>query len=244
MLRTMLCLLAILINANLAHADTISGIASVIDGNRLAISGTVLRLHGIEAPESNQRCKLDDGKEWFCGRSAAAVLELLAHRRKVTCRSTISSKADQGPERRVQCRVGDSDVGSEMIRRGMAWAAPDADHTYKVFEIAASRKRQGIFQAPTERASNFRERRWKESQANSPGACPIKGNIDPRGRRVYHLPWSQWYALTKISTSRGERWFCSEKEAAAAGWQRAAWNFVPLLDPEDMPSGGVLENQR
>lgn len=49
--------------------------------------------------------------------------------------------------------------------------------------------------------------------------CRIKGNISDRGR-IYHLPGSDSYDRTKIDTSRGERWFCSEAEARAAGWRR------------------------
>jgi len=30
---------------------------------------------------------------------------------------------------------------------------------------------------------------------------------------------SKWYSKTKINESKGERWFCSEAEAKAAGWR-------------------------
>lgn len=50
------------------------------------------------------------------------------------------------------------------------------------------------------------------------GACRIKGNISDSGR-IYHVPGSAWYDRTKIVTARGERWFCSEKDALAAGWR-------------------------
>jgi len=48
----------------------------------------------------------------------------------------------------------------------------------------------------------------------------IKGNISSRGEKIYHLPNSKNYLKTKISTSKGERWFCSEKEAQAFGWRK------------------------
>lgn len=51
-----------------------------------------------------------------------------------------------------------------------------------------------------------------------PGACAIKGNISRNGR-IYHLPGSASYARTTIDESKGERWFCSEREARAAGWR-------------------------
>jgi len=67
------------------------------------------------------------------------------------------------------------------------------------------------------------------ASASSPGVaepgndhragCDIKGNINSKGARIYHLPGTSSYAATRIDTSRGERWFCSEQEARAAGWR-------------------------
>jgi endonuclease YncB( thermonuclease family) len=50
------------------------------------------------------------------------------------------------------------------------------------------------------------------------GACLIKGNISSAGR-IYHLPGSDSYDKTRIDESAGERWFCTEAEALAAGWR-------------------------
>jgi hypothetical protein len=52
--------------------------------------------------------------------------------------------------------------------------------------------------------------------------CPIKGNIANSGERIYHVPGGEFYSRTKIDQGAGERWFCSEQEAQAAGWRRAA----------------------
>ncbi len=55
-----------------ALAD-VAGTASVIDGDTLEIHGQRIRLHGIDAPESRQLCRLD-GKPWQCGKDAANAL--------------------------------------------------------------------------------------------------------------------------------------------------------------------------
>ena len=53
-------------------------------------------------------------------------------------------------------------------------------------------------------------------------ACNIKGNISvSTGARIYHVPGQRYYDETTISPIRGERWFCSEVEAQAAGWRRS-----------------------
>src|SRR3569832_305953 len=52
--------------------------------------------------------------------------------------------------------------------------------------------------------------------------CDIKGNISMNtGERIYHVPGGRYYAATRISLMKGERWFCSEAQARAAGWRRS-----------------------
>ena len=50
--------------------------------------------------------------------------------------------------------------------------------------------------------------------------CLIKGNISSKGERIYHAPGCRYYNATVIEPQRGERWFCTEAEAVAAGWRR------------------------
>jgi cold shock CspA family protein len=52
--------------------------------------------------------------------------------------------------------------------------------------------------------------------------CNIKGNISINtGNKLYHTPGMEDYFGTVISPEKGERWFCSESEAIAAGWRKA-----------------------
>ena len=57
--------------------------------------------------------------------------------------------------------------------------------------------------------------------AEESDACNIKGNVNTQGERIYHVPGDRYYEETRISASHGERWFCSEQEARAAGWRRS-----------------------
>lgn len=53
-------------------------------------------------------------------------------------------------------------------------------------------------------------------------ACNIKGNISINsGAKIYHVPGQENYTATIIRTEYGERWFCSEADARAAGWRKA-----------------------
>ncbi|MGX5827344.1 sunset domain-containing protein [Mesorhizobium sp. 43Arga] len=54
------------------------------------------------------------------------------------------------------------------------------------------------------------------------GGCNIKGNISINtGERIYHVLGQEHYWETRISPQYGERWFCTEEEARAAGWRKA-----------------------
>jgi len=61
-----------------------------------------------------------------------------------------------------------------------------------------------------------------DTQSGSTNQCVIKGNISINtGERIYHVPGQKFYAPTKILPRYGERWFCSEAEARAAGWRKS-----------------------
>lgn len=75
---------------------------------------------------------------------------------------------------------------------------------------------------PSRPGCNSYSRRWPSARPandNAAGRCQIKGNISSRGERIYHVPGGAYYGRTKISPAKGERFFCSEAEAEAAGWR-------------------------
>ena len=52
--------------------------------------------------------------------------------------------------------------------------------------------------------------------------CNVKGNISvSSGAKFYHIQGMPEYEITRINTSKGERFFCSESEAIANGWSKA-----------------------
>ncbi|MDP1743337.1 MAG: thermonuclease family protein [Candidatus Amesbacteria bacterium] len=55
--------------------------------------------------------------------------------------------------------------------------------------------------------------------------CVIKGNISgewlKKGEKAYHFPGCIQYNPTRIEKWRGEQWFCTEKEAIAAGYTKS-----------------------
>ncbi|MCH7835536.1 MAG: thermonuclease family protein [Chloroflexi bacterium] len=54
------------------------------------------------------------------------------------------------------------------------------------------------------------------------GEPVIKGNISlSTGEKIYHVPGGEFYDRTVIDEAKGERWFCTEAEAVAAGWRKS-----------------------
>jgi endonuclease YncB( thermonuclease family) len=90
-MRRALLTLGIFLAMNLAvSADDLAGQASIIDGDTLEIHGTRIRLWGIDARESDQLCRNEDGEHYHCGQNAATYLDAFLARRPV--RSASSSK--------------------------------------------------------------------------------------------------------------------------------------------------------
>ncbi len=83
MSRLLAVALALALLLAIALAD-IAGTATVIDSDALEINGERIRLHGIDAPEMRQLCRLDDAP-WRCGVDSTSALAGKIGRQRVTC---------------------------------------------------------------------------------------------------------------------------------------------------------------
>lgn len=62
----------------------------------------------------------------------------------------------------------------------------------------------------------------QQMERQEQNCCNIKGNINfSTGEKIYHLPEQKYYDSTQINEAAGERWFCTEEEAVAAGWRKS-----------------------
>jgi hypothetical protein len=52
-------------------------------------------------------------------------------------------------------------------------------------------------------------------------SCAIKGNVNSRGEKIYHVPGQRDYERTDVNPEEGDRWFCTPEEAQAAGFRPA-----------------------
>jgi endonuclease YncB( thermonuclease family) len=199
----------------------LSGVAEIVDGDTLRVGATTVRLSGIDAPEVGQACERRAGRPWRCDEAATDMLAELADLQRIECDVEGS---DQYGRMIATCFVDGENLNAALVEAGLAWAFVRYADTFVAAEAAARRAQLGVWRdgsTPTP-PWEYRANRWARAAAASPReGCPIKGNISARGEKIYHTPWSPWYERTTIDTRAGERFFCDEAEAIAAGWRPA-----------------------
>lgn len=202
-----------------AFGAEVEGVATLVDGDTLHVAGQTIRIFGIDAPEKGQKCHTTAGRRWDCGDEAIAVLAELVEGKAVSC----DGRGQDGYGREIAvCRAGSVDVGAEMVLAGAAWAFVKYAPDYIPQEEEARNAGRGVWQGDNQTPWDYRAERWNAAIQEAPEGCPIKGNISANGK-IYHPPWSPWYARTKINEKKGERWFCTEAEAIEAGWRAPNW---------------------
>lgn len=232
-LRTVL-LAGLLLLAGCSRADAPAAggvlegtVTHVYDGDtvslRVGSQDHRVRLQGIDAPEHDQPY----------GNSAREHLRRLVLNKEARLESTGKDKYGRllGKlwVRPADCRgCGKTlDANLAMLTVGLAWyyrfykdelSAEDRGR-YEFAEFEAKAKRAGLWQ-DTNPTPPWDWPRGERKASQPSGDCRIKGNISDNGR-IYHLPGQKHYEHTHINTAKGERWFCTEAEARAAGWRKA-----------------------
>ena len=208
------------------HAQNLSGPAEVLDGDSLRVSGSSVRLFGIDAPEGKQTCNRA-GLDWRCGEEAAAQLRNMIGGARIDCRG----RGTDPYGRTVSvCSVAGIELNEAMVDAGWATAFRKYSQDYVAQEARAKAAKRGIWdsdfvlpedyraaQLPRAVGSNADASRQPARQSTTPiSGCVIKGNRNRKGQWIYHLPGMPYYEVTNA-----EEMFCSEAQAQAAGYRRA-----------------------
>jgi len=118
--------------------------------------------------------------------------------------------------------IGDRMFNEMLLEKGLARVAvfpPDVKYVDRFREIEKEAKRKGIGIWSVENYAVEEEKSRSEEVAASPGRCAdpkIKGNINSKGEKIYHVPGGQFYDVTIA-----EEMFCTEEEAQAAGYRKS-----------------------
>lgn len=220
----------ILLNGSALAVEPIVGRASVTDGDTVVIRGIRIRLHGIDAPESARLCQDAADKSYRCGQVAALALANRIGEANISCEPR---DTDRYGRTVAVCRKGEEDLNAWMVSKGYAMAYQRYSRDYVGSETTARALKRGLWAGTFDPPSDWRrakraggvetrpETGKPPSVASAPvqSACAIKGNISRNDDKIYHLPGTRDYDRTVIDTGSGERMFCSEVDAKAAGWR-------------------------
>ena len=211
-----------LISVSASNQQVLVGKARATDGDSLRMGDKRIRLFGIDAVESAQKCQFKT-EDWACGRSARKALEVLTRGQELTC---VVNDMDRG-RYVASCSVDGVDINRQQVRNGWAVAYTNYSTRYLEDEVFARAQKKGIWRASFERPHDYRARLRRQAAAkNEPEIppstdCLIKGNVSRSGTKIYHSPGQRDYKNTRINESSGERWFCTKAAAEAAGWRAA-----------------------
>lgn len=197
-----LILNAILLNRSEAAPGDAIKVIGVIDGDTLVLDGKVrLRLRHLDAPELK-----------YCGGEAAKkLLEELVESKSVRVEEKIM---DQRGRPMALVYLGKTLINQTLLESGRVRYHSDKTSQTENLKAAAS-------QAKTAKLGLFAT--CVQTENSDQPKCNIKANIDKSTKtHLYYLPNCVQYPTTLVEKDLGEAWFCTEKEAQAAGFTKAA----------------------
>jgi endonuclease YncB( thermonuclease family) len=222
-------------------------VTQVFDGDSIEVrltNGLIqVRLHGIDAPEKNQS-GADEARSALARLISGREIELVPVEQDTYDRLVAGVLAGDTDVNAAMLGGGHA----WAYRRYLGDLAGDRD--YCQLEDEARRGKRGLWGQPAaqwiapweyrasgrgqrESFTDFSGETAERCRAAIPArpaghrdagrkpGCLIKGNINAEGERIYHRPGDASYRDTRVNASRGERWFCTEEEARAAGWRAA-----------------------
>jgi len=201
-------------------------VLGVVDGDTIDVERggvrTRVRYIGINTPETVHPIR---GAECF-GKEASARNAALVSGQYVHLEKDVSETDKYGRLLRY-VYLGDVLVNEKLVADGYANVStypPDVHYTdrFRAAEAAARAAGKGLWGADCTVHQSPSSEEGGAAVASEATTCTIKGNLaQETGERIYHVPGCPYYRQTVISEEKGERWFCTEDEALAAGWRKA-----------------------
>ncbi|QRG69739.1 thermonuclease family protein [Brevibacillus choshinensis] len=205
-----------------ANGEMEATVQRVVDGDTFELStGEKVRLIGVDTPET---VKPNHPVEPY-GKEASDFSKQLLTGQKVTLKFDVEPY-DKYKRLLAYMYLQDGTfVNEKLVREGYA----------RIMTIPPNVAQADLFlQAEREARENNRGLWGKSTQTQNPNPTktptstekpsaadpsqpegkPIKGNINAKGEKIYHVPGSSSYEQTKA-----EMWFATEEEAKAAGFR-------------------------
>ena len=199
-------------------------VVEVIDGDTIRISynGSTekVRIIGIDTPETKDS-RVD--VECWGPEATKYLVEKISGKEVSLSRDPTQDDYDSYGRMLRYVYLDGADVGLELVRNGYGseytYSEPYLkQREYKAAEEHAKANKLGKWSDKCNAESEPTQQLVPEEPKKN---CDIKGNINKKGEKIYHMPGQKYYDETQINESKGERWFCSEEEAKAAGWRKS-----------------------
>lgn len=182
-------------------------VTRIIDGDTIEITRQTtkrIRYIGMDTPEKD---------ECFYTQSKEANKELV-DKKEVGLEKDVQ-EIDKYGRTLAYVFVDGKMVNEELVRQGFARVATFPPNVKYVDKFLAAQK--------TAQENNLGL--WSKDACtnvlSAQSGCLIKGNINSKGEKIYHIPGQKYYEKTKIEETKGERLFCTEKEAENNGWRKS-----------------------
>ena len=210
-----------------AQEPLLCAVDRVVDGDTLKVTcpgskKDTVRLIGVDTPETKHPSK----PVQYFGREASAFTKRMAQGKKVRLEfdQAYAATNHRGKYGRLLAYVFVEQPGGKWFDLNAQLLAQGYAHAYTRFPFSRMEEFRRLEREAREAGRGL----WGESPKQQPvdtkpsGKCLIKGNISRGGKKIYHMPGIRYYDQTKIDESKGERWFCTEEEARAAGWRKSS----------------------
>lgn len=175
-------------------------VTQVYDGDSFQVDNLwQIRLTNVDAPEA-QLCLAQDSK---------VHLERLIGGKRVAIKGAMT---DDFGRLLSQVYLGSTLINESMIRSGLTrYTSGDFPHQERLMKLSADNKAKkiGLYSSTCLQTVNPRDPK-----------CNIKGNVKD-GHKIYFYPGCGNYSNVELSLDQGDRWFCTQGEARAAGFTKS-----------------------
>lgn len=216
-------------------------VVSIMDGDTIKVKydgeTKKVRYLLVDAPEMYHK---QLGEQPFGREAQTRNREILNNAKQVSIEFDVGEHEDKYGRLLAYIYADGKSVQEQLIREGLVRVGyiyePNTTNVkaFEKIQDEAKSSRKGIWQydgyvtnrgfdksavkngLPTERQSKTTNKSDNSYQFNKT-SCSIKGNINSKGNKLYHMPGSNNYDVVKE-----EKMFCTEKEAEQAGFKKAS----------------------
>jgi endonuclease YncB( thermonuclease family) len=125
-----------------AKEETTEQQVRIVDGDTFDLSGTRIRLYGIDAVELNQHCFDQDAQSWPCGIEAKKRLSELLNAKDIQCKELTKDIYGRSI---ASCTTNAGDIAKNMVSDGYAVAYRKYSSEYIEAEQQAKKEKKGIW---------------------------------------------------------------------------------------------------